>query len=87
MNEFSVDRLQNVNAGDVAKACMGVVDSLQHQRKETQLAGLAVTFSLACERFGVEPRQALHIAENIMHDRIGRRAEFRACADYMRNEW
>ena len=87
MNEFSIDRLQNVNAGDVAKACMGVVDNLQHRRKEIQLAGLAVTFSLACERFGVEPRQALQIAENIMHDRIGRRAEFRACADYMRNEW
>lgn len=87
MNEFSIDRFQNVNAGDVAKACMGVVDSLQHQRKETQLAGLAVTFSLACERFGVEPREALQIAENVMHDRIGRRAEFRACASYMRNEW
>ena len=87
MNEFSLDRLQCVNADATAKACMGVVDSLQHQRKEIQLAGLAVTFSLACERFGVEPRDALQIAENVMHDRIGRRAEFRACADYMRNEW
>ena len=84
---LSRDRLANASAADTATACMGVIDALQSRRPEIQVTGLAVTFALACERFGIRPGEALGVADNIMHSGVTMLPEFRAAEMYMRNEW
>ena len=86
-NLLSRDRLTNASAGDTATACMSVVDALQSRRPEIQVTGLAVTFALACERFGIRPGEALEVADNIMRSGVTKLPEFRATEMYMRNEW
>ena len=84
---FVVDRFTNVDAGATAKTLMGVINDIQHATPDTQLAACAVIFLLACDRFRVDPRNALEIASNLIGDRVGDYTEFRAAKMYMKQEW
>jgi len=64
--------LSNVDMRATRDGACHVVDSVQHLRREEQVAGLAVTFLLVCEYLGLEPREVLPIAENIIRRVKGR---------------
>lgn len=86
MVAFSMDRFKNADPFAVATGCIAVVDAIQNMPKDVQLAALTATFALVCERFDVDRREALVVAERMMHDAVGRRAEFRAAALYVQKE-
>ena len=85
--KFNPDVFGNVPARDSANAAMAVIDALQSFRPEVQLAGLASAFKLAAERVGIRPTDAFTVSGNLMNDVEGRRPEFAAVAEYMKQEW
>ena len=64
-----------------------MVDAVQVQKPEEQIAGIAATFLLLCERYGYPPRKALEAADNMLTAaRYRDRTHFEGLALYMREE-
>lgn len=80
------DLLTNAVPEQVAQAAMTLLDCMQHLQPQNQTLGSAALFFLLCEHWGVDPREALGLARNLMSSTEGkRRPEFRAVAFYLRN--
>lgn len=83
------ERLYSARWADVRRTAFGWLDRIQHQRlrPSAAVAGLGVTFILICDRFKLDPRRVLEVA-----DRMIRRADdtepqyTRAIREYMRRE-
>ena len=61
------DHLKNVDIRQAREAAVRVVDAVQDLEEEEQLAGMAVLFLLVAERYDLEPRRALEVAGNVIH--------------------
>lgn len=67
---------------------MRVLNAIQDDPPDIQLAGAAVVFLTLCRRFGLEPSVALNCADNIIRDaRRYDKGTFRGIADYFDNEF
>ncbi len=81
------DRIHNATLRQVRDTAVRVVDAIQVQRPEEQIAGLAATFLLLCERFDYPPRKALEAASNMLTAaRYRDRTHFEGLALYLREE-
>lgn len=81
------DRIHNATLRQVRDSAVRVVDAIQVQKPEEQIAGLAVTFLMLCERYGYPPRRALEAAENMMMQARYRDAtHFEGLKLYMQHE-
>ncbi len=87
MQDFSLDRLHNVNARNVGRAAMAVLDHIQlTYSPEEQAAGVGVILTLLRDRYGFDMSQALKVSENLI-DRAGHNMpEIRAARTYVENE-
>ena len=65
---------------------MAVIDALQDFPKEIQSLGMAMTFILFCERFGLRPNEVFLTAQNVMNGVAGKRPEFEAVQSYLAGE-
>jgi hypothetical protein len=79
------DRLLSVSAKRVAQSAMRVIDALQRDPKECQIAGLACAFVLLSKHLGVAQGDALGIAQRILNDKQ-RKTDLQAVELYMRHE-
>lgn len=82
------DKLVNAPRILTASLSLGLIDRVQghYLTPGVQVAALAATFLLVCERFNVEPQDAFTATKNLMNDHDGRSIEFEAVRLYLQNE-
>ena len=81
------DRIYNATLRQVREATVRVVDAVQVLKPEEQIAGMAATFLLLCERYDYAPRKALEAAENMLRAaRYRDESHFEAMRLYLRHE-
>lgn len=70
-----------------ATSTMQVLDAIQSIRpREYQITALACSFQLLAERVGLEPQDLFALSTNIMNHADGRRPEFAAVRQYLKEE-
>lgn len=84
--QFNRDRLTNIDPTAAANAVMRVVDVMQDQPPEAQVAGMVAAAMLVAETHGIKATEAFAIVNNVMHHADGRRPEFAAARQYMEEE-
>lgn len=80
------DQLTNMDVGSASRASMQVIDALQRMTPAEQVAGIASCFLLLCAHLSITPQEAFAATTNLMHYAEGRRPEFLAVEQYMREE-
>jgi hypothetical protein len=79
--------MTNVSPDRVARASFKIVSKLQDWQPHEQAVAAAVVFLTIAEQFGVEPQDVFVATKNLLMDeREGKREQFRALAEYVRNE-
>ena len=86
MQKLNRDLMNQIPTRVAATSTMAVIDRLQDMPVEVQLIALTAAYKLMVERFGIDGHDVFAVADNIMHHADGRRVEFVAIADYLRNE-
>lgn len=81
------DRLTNMSVREAATGTMQILDAVQDERPEKVVASAAAFFVHACDRFGIRAADALTITTNIINHAEGKRPEFAAVEQFMREEW
>jgi hypothetical protein len=85
---MDIDKLNNASLRDACRGVFKVIDALQDDRPETQVAALLVCADLACKRYTVRLADVMPAVSNLMRDADYRlRPEVKGCAAYMTNEW
>jgi len=79
------DRLTSVSAKRVAQTAMRVIDAIQRDPRESQIAGMACAFVLLAKHLGVAQGDALGIAQRILNDKQ-RKTDLQAVWLYIQNE-
>ena len=69
-----------------ANASMAVIDAVQHMEPHMRVIAITTAFKLLSERFDITPQDAFAVTDNIMNHAEGKRHEFAAIRDYLRNE-
>jgi len=80
------DQLNSLNVRKAANAAMTVIDAIQDMHPAEQLAGITATFLLLADHQGYTAQDMFSITANIMNHADGRRPEFAAAAQYMKEE-
>ena len=84
------DRIMNVTREEAARATMTLLDKLQDlTAKEQQVIAAACVFTLLAaqaRKADLSASELLTLADRIINDSEGRRAEFKAAALYIGNE-
>lgn len=86
MAKINLDKINNAQPADVAKSNFVVIDRLQSFEPHIQVLGLAATFLILAERFGVDAQTIFTVTKNLMNSKEGLRPEFVAVKDYVENE-
>lgn len=87
MSKINRDLISNADPRKVANASMWLIDNTQGmQSLELTLASLACTFQLLAERVEMEPADLFTLTCNLMNHADGRRPEFAAIRDYLRED-
>ncbi len=80
-------RLGNASAKAVAHATMTALDAVQQFAPESQIMGAGVMLLSVCERFGIQPGEALAYTHNLLRLHADTEPEFRALKDYCSHEF
>lgn len=81
------DKLGNAKLTHAAQAAMSVADAVQNfPDKGVRLMGMASAFLIASDESGLPVPDLMSMARNCMNHADGRRPEFKAVGDYIRNE-
>ena len=80
------DKMNLADPVSVGHSAMSVIDALQDFPAEIQSLGMATTFLLFCERFGLRPNEVFLTAQNVMNGVAGKRPEFEAVESYLVGE-
>lgn len=83
---INCDLFANVDRRAAANAAFSVLDALQRFSPEHRIVGLTAAFVLLAEHLGVRPLNVFEIVSNVMRDAMGRRPEFAAIEQYLKNE-
>lgn len=86
MRKLNPDIMNMLPTKDAANATMYIIDKVQDLTPEQQIVAITASFKLLTERFNVEVRDAFNVADNIMNHAQGRRVEFEAVREYLKNE-
>lgn len=81
------DKLSMLPVRSASTASMSVLGAIQDMPPEEATVGVTSAFFLIAERWGLDPRDLLGLTTNIMNHADGRRPEFAAVAEFLRNEW
>ena len=81
------DRMMMANLREVATAAMTIIDSIQIKPAHIQAPAVAAVIILLAEDWGVPVTDVLEAAGHMVKDADGgKRLEFKAIADYIKNE-
>lgn len=81
------DLINNANPARVANATMAVIDATQRGfQPHEQMHAMAAAFLLLSEHWGLSPQDLFTATKNLMNDNLGKRPEFAAVQQYMREE-
>lgn len=80
------DLLANCDRAAGGRAAMEVVTALQKHDPHVQVVGLAAAFKLLTEETKLHVGDVLTYTGNLMNDAEGRRPEFKAVSEYIKNE-
>lgn len=81
------DAFNNANPRRVANTAMAVIDATQRGfAPHEQAHGIACAFLLLAEHLRIPAQDLFTASKNLMNDTTGKRPEFRAITDYLRNE-
>lgn len=80
------DRMNMADPVAVGRAAMTNIDALQDLPAHEQVLGLATTFLLLCDRFGLRPNDVFLTSQNVMNGVAGKRPEFAAVQSYLAEE-
>jgi hypothetical protein len=86
MHKIDRDLIMNARATDVAQAAMTITDRVQHLQPGSRVLGAAAFFLMACDRYGVDAKDAFTAVTNLMTTKEGQRDEFAATKMYLENE-
>jgi hypothetical protein len=86
IQQFSLDRLNNVNSRTAGSAAIAAFNGLQNFEPEQQAAGLAVMIEMLRRRYGFSVSSVMAVASNLV-DRVGHEEpNLRAMKLYVENE-
>ncbi|MTD92899.1 hypothetical protein GIW81_00965 [Hyphomicrobium sp. xq] len=80
------DRLHSVSSTLVAHSAMKLVNAMQDDRKEVQIAAAACVFAMLAQKLGVHPGNALDVAQRIIAASVKERTDLRAVQMYVNEE-
>lgn len=81
------DLFNNADPRRVAQATMSVIDATQRGfQPHEQMHAMAAAFLMLAEHWSVPAQDLFTATKNLMNDQEGKRPEFSAVAEYMRNE-
>lgn len=81
------DKLPHVPASTASRIAFASLDSIQTERPEDQVAGVAVLFLAMCEGLGLDINQVLDATSRRMnHDDTFFKREIKALRDYVKGE-
>lgn len=83
-----LDQLNMITSEKAQQVAFQVVNSLQSEKPGHQVAAVAITFLLMCERYSVDPRDILDKTKRITYDALseGRGEYIRAIKHYVQEE-
>lgn len=83
-----LDHLNMITSQKAQQVAFQVVNSLQTEKAGHQVAAVAITFLLMCERYNVDPRLVLDKTKRIAYDALseGRGEYIRAIKNYVQEE-
>lgn len=84
--KLDTDKLNNIEVKEAANASMEIVNLIQNMAPHVRVVACSVVFCLVCERYKMNPQSAFSVMQHIMNHADGRRPEFAAIRDYLRNE-
>lgn len=80
------DQFNHVNPEQVAHDALRVMDILDHDNPERQVAGLAVALLAVVRRTGADRQDLMTVADNILADKAVRTPAYSALQDYIHHE-
>lgn len=83
---FDLDRLNGVNAERAGKAAFKVIDAVQKETPEEQVAGVTLAFATLIDKYDLRHAQAFQVAANIMRQAMHDVPELRALVAYVAGE-
>jgi hypothetical protein len=84
---LKLTKLYDLEAIGIKDTAMRVLGSVQNERPEAVVAGVAALFISICERYHVDVRRVLETTDRILRDaREKHPVEMRAMARYIREE-
>ena len=88
MNTTMNDQLSMISSQRAQELAFRVIHTLQDQPSGHQVAAIAMTFLLLCQRYEAKPRDVLNKTSRILYDAFseGRGEHARAIANYMKEE-
>ena len=83
------DLMLRTNPNKVAQSALKVVDSIQADRVEDQLLGLAAVLICMLNQYDLSHVDVLGIADNMVYsgENNNMKPEFKAIRSYMKSEW
>ena len=83
-----LDQLNMITSQKAQQDAFKVINALQSEPAGHQIAAIAVTFLMVCQRYKVDPRAVLDKASRIAYDAFseGRGEYIRAIQNYIREE-
>ena len=83
------DLMLRTNPNKVAQSALKVVDSIQADRVEDQLLGLAAVLICMLNQYDLSHVDVLGIADNMVYsgENNNMKPEFKAIKSYMKSEW
>jgi hypothetical protein len=76
----------NAKSKTVSSAAMEAMNALQQFTVPNQILGIAGLMVLMYEQYGIQPIEALNVADNIIQD-LGNYSDFQGIKAYMKNTW
>lgn len=81
------DGIGNASAKKVSITVMKLLNAMQDELSDVQVAAVSVLFLTLCAKSGIEPYQALLCADNIIRQaKRYDKGTFKGVSDYMENE-
>lgn len=81
------DLYHSADPARVANCTMAVIDATQRGfQPHEQMHAMAIAFLMLAEHWGVPAQDAFTASKNLLNDQEGKRPEFGAVVQYMKNE-
>lgn len=83
---MNVDALNHAPVLDTCRGAMAVINAIQDLPQGVQEAAITAAFVLMCEVKGLRPTDLFTVSGNIINHAEGKRPEFAAVSQYIREE-